>query len=278
MTKVSLQGTYLGKEISLKKVDLIIAGVQKAGTTALFHYFLSHPDLTGASVKETHFFDDETTVDWSAPDYDRYHKFFSSEKENHLWFEATPIYIYWPRSLERIRDYNPDIRLIFLFRDPIERAWSHWSMQYARGIDTLDFQSAIRSGRSRLRSHVTTPREWRAFSYVERGFYADQVARVRLLFSREQVLFLASEWLLRDPESTLRRITTFLGISPFGSVQAEKVNVRPKVPYPLICKPDDITYLREIYAAGLSRFETLADIDVSGWLTRSGEQSLNADE
>jgi Sulfotransferase domain len=260
----------------VKKVDLMIAGVQKSGTTALFRYFLGHPDLTGASVKETHFFDDETTVDWSAPDYDRYHKFFPPEKENTLWFEATPIYIYWPRSLERIRDYNPDIRLIFLFRDPIERAWSHWCMQYARGIETLDFQSAIRYGRSRLRSHVATPREWRVFSYVERGFYADQVARVRSLFSREQVLFLPSQCLLRDPDCTLRRITTFLGISPFRSVQAEKVNVRAKVPYPSICRPDDIAYLREIYAAGLSRFETLTDIDVSGWLTRSGEQSLNA--
>jgi hypothetical protein len=260
----------------VKKVDLMIAGVQKSGTTALFRYFLGHPDLTGASVKETHFFDDETTVDWSAPDYDRYHKFFPPEKENTLWFEATPIYIYWPRSLERIRDYNPDIRLIFLFRDPIERAWSHWCMQYARGIETLDFQSAIRYGRSRLRSHVATPREWRVFSYVERGFYADQVARVRSLFSREQVLFLPSQCLLRDPDCTLRRITTFLGISPFRSVQAEKVNVRAKVPYPSICRPDDIAYLREIYAAELSRFETLTDIDVSGWLTRSGEQSLNA--
>jgi hypothetical protein len=262
----------------VKKVDLMIAGVQKAGTTALFRYFLGHPDLAGASVKETHFFDDETTLDWSAPDYDRYHKFFPLENERKLWFEATPAYIYWPRSLERIRDYNPDVRLILLFRDPIERAWSHWCMQHARGIDTLDFQSAIRRGRSRLRSHVATPREWRVFSYVERGFYADQVAHVRSLFSREQVLFLPSEHLLRDPERTLRGITTFLGISPFRSVQAEKVNVRAKVPYPSICRSDDITYLREIYAAGLSRFETVTDIDASGWLTRSREQALNADD
>jgi hypothetical protein len=271
MAEASLQGIYPGGEVSVKKVELIIAGVQKAGSTALFHYFLSHPDLAGASGKEAHFFDDETTVDWSAPDYSQYHKLFLSEKEKKLWFEATPIYIYWPRSLERIRDYNPDIRLIFLFRDPIERAWSHWCMQYARGIETLDFQSAIRCGRARLRSHVATPREWRVFSYVERGFYADQVARVRSLFSREQVLFLSSEYLLRDPECTLSRITTFLGLSPFRSVQAQKVNVRAKVPYPSVCGPDDISYLREIYAAGLSRFETLTDIDVSGWLTRSGE-------
>jgi hypothetical protein len=256
----------------VKKVDLIIAGVQKAGTTALFRYLLDHPDLTGASTKETHFFDDETAVDWSAPDYDRYHQFFPSDKDETLWVEATPIYIYWPRSLERIRDYNPDIRLIFLFRDPIERAWSHWCMQYARGIDTLDFESAIRDGRSRLRSHVATPREWRVFSYVERGFYADQVARVRSLFSREQVLFLSSESLRSDPECTLRRITSFLSISPFRSVRVEAANVRAEVPYPSICGPDDIAYLREIYAAGLPHFETLTDIDVSGWLTRTGDQ------
>jgi hypothetical protein len=262
----------------VKKVDLIIAGVQKAGTTALFRYLLNHPELTGASVKETHFFDDETNVDWSAPDYDRYHGFFPTEKAPKLLFEATPIYIYWPRSLERIRDYNPDIKLIFLFRDPIERAWSHWCMQYARGIDTLDFQSAIRSGRSRLQSHVTTPREWRVFSYVERGFYLDQVTRVLSLFSRDQVLFLPSEHLLTQPEQTLQGITTFFGVSPFQLVQSNRANVRAEVSYPSICGPDDITYLREIYAPWLSRFETLTNIDVSKWLTRSGIQSPNADD
>jgi hypothetical protein len=258
--------------MSTKKVDIIIGGVQKAGTTALFNYLCDHPELSASSVKETHFFDDEINVDWSAPDYDRYHRFFVGEASK-LWFEATPIYAYWPGSLERIKRYNPHVRLIFLFRDPIERAWSHWCMQYARGVDTLDFRSAIRGGRSRLVSHISTPREWRVFSYVERGFYWDQVARILSLFSRQQVLFLPSEELLKQPEPTLHRIAHFLDLSHFRSVARKTANVRPEIPYPSSCAPSDISYLRDIYASGLSRFENLTDIDVSEWLTRSGSRA-----
>jgi hypothetical protein len=244
--------------------------VQKAGTTALFNYFECHPELAGAPLKETHFFDDETNVDWSDPNYEQYHEFFPATQTSKLWFEATPIYIFWPRSLERIKEYNPDIKLVFLFRDPIERAWSHWCMEYARGGETLDFQSAIRGGRSRLQAHPINAPEWRVFSYVERGFYLDQITRVLSLFSREQILFLPSEHLLKYPEATLRRVTTFLGVAPFRSVESKRANVRTDIPYPSICRPDDIAYLREIYAPGLSHFEALTKIDVSEWPTRSG--------
>src|SRR5215208_3084765 len=94
-----------------KRVDLIIAGVQKAGTTALFKLLGSHPDIAPSSRKETHFFEDEH-VDWTAPDYGRYHSFFELADPEQIWFEATPSYSISPSSLDRIAAYNPDVRLI----------------------------------------------------------------------------------------------------------------------------------------------------------------------
>ena len=260
----------IARQPVMKKVDFIIGGVQKAGTSALFEYLLRHPELSGAAGKETHFFDDETAVDWQAPNYKRYHAFYSARDRAKLWFEATPIYIFWPDSLVRIKAYRPGMKFIFLFRDPIERAWSHWCMEYGRRAETLDFKSAIRAGRSRLHSWAPTAPAWRVFSYVERGFYAGQIARCLALFPRGQILYLASEDLLNHPELTLRRVTDFLGVSPFRAVERIASNVRSKQSYPSVCGADDLTYLRNVFSSELERFEALTGLDISNWPSRTG--------
>src|SRR5215203_1796439 len=153
-------------------VSFLIAGVQKAGTTALFEYMRDNPAIGLPAAKELHFFDNETDIDWSRPDYGAYHRFFPSEPA--CRGEATPIYIYWPNSLERIKDYNPEMKLVLLFRDPVSRAWSHWKMEYARGAETEPFSWCIRQGRGRVAGDRDTPGFHRVYSYVERGFYGRQ--------------------------------------------------------------------------------------------------------
>ena len=86
-------------------VNFVVVGVQKAGTTALFDYLQDDPAYGLPDVKEVHFFDDET-IDWSAPDYGPYHARFDWSDPTLIRGEATPIYIYWPRSLERLAAYK----------------------------------------------------------------------------------------------------------------------------------------------------------------------------
>src|ERR1700759_4927096 len=99
------------------RVAFIIAGVQKGGTTALFDYLGEEPGLSLSREKEVHFFDDEAQ-DWAAPDYGAYHAQFAAD-EGRLRGEATPICLYWPNSLKRIRAYNSAMRLIVALRDPV---------------------------------------------------------------------------------------------------------------------------------------------------------------
>ena len=115
-------------------VNFVVVGVQKAGTTALFDYLQDDPAYGLPDVKEVHFFDDET-IDWSAPDYGPYHARFDWSDPTLIRGEATPIYIYWPRSLERLAAYNPAAKIILMLRDPVERAWSHWRMETSRGVE-----------------------------------------------------------------------------------------------------------------------------------------------
>jgi hypothetical protein len=238
------------------RVRFLVAGVQKGGTTALFDYLSEIPALELPPVKEAHFFDDEERVDWAAPDFGPYHRLFTDPAR--LWGEATPIYLYWPNALERIQAYNPAMKLIFIFRDPIERAWSHWKMEYARGKETMPFAWCIREGRARMAAAPPHPGFHRVFSYVERGFYGRQLERAFALFPREQILLLSSAMLRRDPTATIRKACEFLGVPPPSGTLAQRIS-RPAadVTYPSSLSVDDVTFLQRTFAEEVARFAAL---------------------
>ncbi|WP_374658814.1 sulfotransferase domain-containing protein [Phenylobacterium sp.] len=237
------------------RIDFIVVGAQKAGTTALHDFLSEDPAYAVSGIKEVHFFDDET-MNWDAPDYAPYHAHFDW-RPGAIRGEATPIYLYWPRSLERISVYNPVIKLIVMLRDPVERAWSHWRMETVRGVETRPFSWCIREGRTRL--FKAAP--WgvhREFSYVERGFYGEQMARLLDLFPREQVLVLKAEDLRTAPSAALTRVAAFLGNHHVRRVEPREVHVGRDVGTRLAA--GDVAFLREIYADDAARLMDLTGI------------------
>ncbi len=241
----------------LPRVNFLIIGAQKGGTTALFDYLGDYPDIALADEKELHFFDDETH-DWDAPDYGPYHAHFPLPDARPCG-EATPIYCYWPNSLERIAAYNPAMKLILVLRDPVQRAWSGWRMEYARGTETHPFAWCIREGRQRL-FDADPWGHHREFSYVERGFYGEQVERVYGLFPRDQILVLTSDGLRRDPATALDAVRVFLGLSPAPTPAPREIHVGQKVAYPSELTDEDVAWLRTLYAADNLRLLELTGI------------------
>lgn len=238
-------------------VNFLIAGAQKGGTTALFDYLGDYPDVALSNEKELHFFDDEAQA-WPAPDYDAYHAHFPAP-DGRPCGEATPIYGYWPDSLERIAAYNPAMRLILVLRDPVQRAWSGWRMEYARGVETEPFAWCIRQGRQRLFGAEPWGHH-REFSYVERGFYGEQVERLLGLFPREQLLVLTSDGLQGDPTAALGAVRGFLGLPPAPAPAPRQVHVGRDMNYPSELTPEDTAYLREVYAADNCRLLALTGV------------------
>ncbi len=235
-------------------VDFIVAGVQKGGTTALFDYLSEHPGVALSREKELHFFDDEAR-DWARPDYGAYHAAFPPP-DGRPRGEATPIYVYWPRSLERIAAYNPAMKLIVMLREPVERAWSHWRMEYARGAETRPFAWCVREGRRRLFDAVPWGHH-REFSYVERGFYGDQLERLFRLFPRDQALILQAEELRRDPGPALAAVQGFLGIANRPAPPSRETHVGVAMDYGSVLTDEDRDYLRDVYAADQARLAAL---------------------
>ncbi|MER9732843.1 hypothetical protein [Mesorhizobium sp. M0217] len=245
-------------------LGFIVGGVQKSGTTSLFGYLRQHPQLATPSVKEMHFFDDETQ-NWTEPDYRKLGSFFSDDAGRGIGFDVTPIYLFWPPSLERIKRYNPAMKLVFIFRDPIERAWSQWRMETGNRSEYLPFHLAIRQGRWRLKGLDQTDPAWRVYSYVERGFYARQLRRLFALFPRENVLLLRSLDLLRDHQPTLDAVAGFLSIQPFLPLAPRTDQLGRRCENEL--RPEDVTYLREIFYDDTVEFSRLSGLSVSDWPT-----------
>ena len=239
-------------------VTFLIAGVQKGATTALYDYLADYPDVALSRIKEVHFFDDETQA-WDRPDYSAYHAHFD-DPAGRPCGEATPIYLYWPNALERIFAYNPAMRLILTLRDPVQRAWSHWRMEYARGAEREPFAWCIRQGRQRLFDAEPPIAPWghhREFSYVERGFYAEQLARLFSVFPQDQALVLRAEDLRQDPAATLDRVRRFIGLGEAPPPPAREVHVGQDIGYGAGLTADDVDWLRQIYARDQARLQAL---------------------
>ena len=242
-------------------VNFLIVGTQKGGTTSLYRYLDQHPDVFMPKEKELHFFDEESNFTDNKPNYENYHKYFDLSGPAHLLGEATPIYMYWADAPRRIWFYNPNMKLIVLLRDPVQRAWSHWRMEFDRKTDDVLFSVAIRDEETRSRS--ARPYQHKYFSYTDRGFYSEQIRRLLRLFEREQILFLKSEDFLADPQKTLERVCTFLGIDRMRFDTTETHGVGGD--YGAV-PSDDKAYLVDLFRWDVEEVKSLLGWECKDWL------------
>lgn len=241
------------------KVDFLIAGTQKGGTTALHAYLANHPQLHFAQRKEVHFFDqDHLFVD--DPDYARYHSFWEDRDRPGLMGEATPIYMFWQPCAERMYRYNPKFKLLLVLRNPVLRAFSNWNMEVSRGRETLSFWDAITQESERCQNESVS--QHRIYSYVSRGFYAEQIQRLMRFFPLSQLCVLKNEDLLQQPKACLDQVCQFLQIDPLVDVRAQEVF---KGQYENQIDPSAQAYLLDLYSEDIRALEKLLDWDCREW-------------
>jgi len=201
-------------------VNFLIVGTQRGGTTSLAHYLAAHPEICFAERKEIHFFDsvDEFPGGWSSPEARAaYHAAFANYAGERHVGEASPTYMYVPCASPRIRQYNPDMKLIFLLRDPGVRAesqyWHERSLKRERLPKAIAF--ALEAWRLRCdRKDWSDRSSQRRHSYIDRGHYETQIRRMLEDFPRDQMLFLRSERLFEAHAESLKEVCAFLGVDP----------------------------------------------------------------
>lgn len=241
-------------------VDFLVVGAQKSGTTALDKYLRLHPQIEMARQKEVHFFDNENNFA-GVVDYTSYHQSFANNSGDTLKGEVTPIYMYWDSAPRRIWEYNPAMKLIAVLRSPIERAFSHWNMERDRNTDTSSFSEAIRLERVRCRSAL--PLQHRVFSYVDRGFYSEQLRRLWRYFPEGQTLIIKHEELKLDLSNTLTKIANFLGVKDFD--HSEYLDIHSRA-YLNQMSSEDFYYLRDVFYSEVKMLEAMLGWSCDSWL------------
>ena len=208
--------------------DFLILGAQKAGTTSLYRYMEKfgvnfRPPLN----KELWFFTEG---------YDRGWEFYRSrfpafKKKAEITGEATPDYLYYHKTPERVFGKIPEVKLIILLRDPIARAFSQYNHQNFTNRthvnDPFSFSRAIRIENERycIQEKSRFFHEYKYYSYLDRGDYVPQIKRWLEYFDRDRMMFLDTEDL--NSKEKLKEVFEFLDMEvdkSFSDAVLEKHN------------------------------------------------------
>ena len=185
--------------------DFLGLGTQKGGTTSLHQWLSTHPQVFLPACKEVHYFDlqPEQPPQW-------YANHFREAQPKQACGEITPFYLFHPDVPARIHTVVPEVRMIVLLRDPVERALSQVFHARKRGFETLNLEEAFEAEKSRLQSG--NPESLQKHSYVSRSRYLDQLIRYETLFPHHQLLILKSEQVFTDPPKAWKKILKFLNL------------------------------------------------------------------
>ena len=202
--------------------DALLIGAPKAGTSALHAALAQHPQVFASRVKEPKYYlcgdapppayrgpgDAHSQQEWvwRRPDYQA---LFTGAPAGTVRLESTPFYLYSPDARRRIAEDLPEVKLVAVVRDPIDRAYSNWMHLWSDGLEPeADFVAAWQAEDARVAAG------WAPFWHYRRmGRYGEQLADLFERVERDRVLVLRYRQLVDQPVDTLNRVARFLGVA-----------------------------------------------------------------
>jgi hypothetical protein len=224
--------------------DLLICGAQRSGTTSLFKSLSQHPAVIGPTLRKgVHFFDTGYRHDLA---WYRSH-FPLRSRLRARWgrprgrvMESSPYYLFHPLSAERIAHELPEVRIVVILRDPVERAYSAHAHESARGFETESFERAIDLEEERLageEARLTEDPGYYSYShqhhgYLARGRYVDQLTRMERHLGRDRMHVVDYADLFDGTTRALAEIERFLDLPPGPAVVPGRHNARRRLEMP----------------------------------------------
>jgi hypothetical protein len=248
--------------------NFLIIGAAKAGTTSLYDWLNQHPQIYMTPIKETNFFAfegeeisyhkgsiNEGYLDGFKTSVESYMEQFQGVTNEIAIGEASPSYLYHAKAPARIKYYCPDVKLIAILRDPVERAYSQFLHHAREGFETCsDFNFALREEEKRISN-----KWWWGYFYVDGGFYYTQLHRYFEKFDSRNIKVYLYEDLTSNRCNLLRDIFQFLGVDDdFIPDTSTKYNVtglpKNKLLHQLLSKPNLLkTSVKAIVPKGFRR-------------------------
>lgn len=218
----------------MRRPNFLIIGAAKSGTTALHSYLRQHPQIFMPEKKELNYFSPRfanTNVpkihaDEVVDTLDEYESYFAGVTIEKAIGEATPTYLYYEKTPERIKALIPDVKLIAILRNPIERAYS----AYLHAIrdwrePAKDFYEALALEPERIKQNWSI-----LYHYITVGLYSEQVDRYFFHFPKDKIKTFLYDDLLNNPQELFQEIFRFLDVDPdFTPDITHRPNVSGKI-------------------------------------------------
>ena len=194
-----------------RKIDFVIAGAQKSGSTSLHNYLAAHPRLVLPRQKEVDFFGDDRIYRAGLAGLS-YH--FDGAAPEALWGLTHVGMMFLGGVVERLHDHNPSVRIVAVLREPVSRAYSaYWQHRRMCWDDAPTFEAALeREGCGELPAGATGA----SLAYRGNGCYLDQLQPFNDRFGRERLFVCLAQDLETDPGAVISRITHWLGVGPLS--------------------------------------------------------------
>jgi O-antigen/teichoic acid export membrane protein len=253
--------------------DFLVIGAKRGGTTSLFDYLLQHPNVSplfpaAQRIKGVRYFDVNHSKGeaWYRSHFPtRRHR---REMERQLGGpfvsgEASPYYLFHPLAPERAHRIVPDVKLVAVLRDPVDRAYSHYRERVRHGAERLTFEEAIEAEPERMRGELEKVlRGGYSFAhehhtYLAQGEYAAMLEAWLALFPRERLLVLRSEDMFQDAPEFFRRVQEFLELPVVDLSAYGALNYHPGAGM----DPATRERLRELFAPHNGRLAELLDLE-----------------
>jgi len=226
--------------------SFILVGAQRAGTTSLFRALMSHPLIFSANYyKGVNYFDLNYDRDLSwyqghFPTASSLRKRSREASGEPITFEASGYYMFHPCAAERLARHLPEVKILAMLRDPVERAYSAHKHELARGYETERFERALELEDERLdgqAERMLADAGYQSFShrhhaYLRRGHYAEQLNRLGQFLPESQIHVIESESFFEQPEDTYGRLLRFLELPAVLPGRFDRWNGRPSAPMP----------------------------------------------
>jgi hypothetical protein len=210
------------------KPNFFIVGAPKCGTTALFEYLRPHPNIFLSKVKEPHFFATDLGDYPQVKTPEAYAALFADRTERHHRVgEASVYYLRSSVALANIRAFNPDAKIIAMFRNPADMVHSlHSQLLYVSEESEADFEAAWRL-QARRDQGLDLPRGSRGsflVQYMEVGRFGTQAERLLSIFPREQVKIILYDDFAASPRDVYGDVINFLGLPHDNRTAFPRVN------------------------------------------------------
>jgi hypothetical protein len=211
--------------------NFFIIGAMKAGTTTLYNYLRTHPDIYMCPEKEPHFFSVDSN--W-AKGSGWYASLYSGRRKQKAIGDASVTYMRYPQFPNvpaRIYQTLPDARLICILRNPVARIYSHYSHLYREGLEERSLENALTAKRGELPGRLEIPPLVDLASndplakvneYIAFSLYWRQIQHYLQYFPPEQLLVILFEEMVENPITTLKSVYNFLEID--DSIQPKEVD------------------------------------------------------